>query len=600
MCGIFGVISFSGKNIVADVISGLKRLEYRGYDSAGVGFFANNQLNTIKSQGKIAKLESKLKQQSLKSEACIGHTRWATHGKPSEQNAHPVSSQDFILVMNGIVENFRPLKNKLLDAGFEFKTETDTEVVVMLLQHNYNQLKKIDKAITKTIEELDGRFALLFMNSKNSDLYCVRSGAPIVLGRDPEQFTVASDMMALGNLAEEYYPLQDGEIWQLRSNGEIINLTEDAVISFVTKEQQSDQVSKGKFKHFMLKEIFESSEVVGRILRKHAPSTDKILHKLPVNLLDTDEIVIVACGTSYNAGMIAKSLIEESVGVRVNVCVASEFRYQPLLYAQNTLFIFISQSGETADTLAALEYAKSHHYRTLAMVNVMSSTIANLADYAMDIAAGPEIGVASTKAFIAQCACLLLLNLKLMQLHERIQEDKVAEILHELADLSPKIDSFLHDSHIEDIAERLAKSNLILFIGRGLSVPLALEGALKFKEITYKLSEGLPAGELKHGPIALIDKNTYIVVINPDNKLHSKTSSNMEEVSARGAKVCLLSSDVADHDRVNDMIEVPASHEFIAPLLYAIPLQLISYYAANYLDLEIDQPRNLAKSVTVE
>lgn len=600
MCGIFGVISFSDKDVVSDVVSGLKRLEYRGYDSAGVGFMADGRLKTIKSKGKIADLDKKISKHSPKSESCIGHTRWATHGKPSENNAHPIASEDFIIVMNGIVENFRQLRAKLIDAGFEFKTETDTEVVVMLLQHNYNQLKKIDKAIKKTLEELDGRFALLFMNRKTSDLYCVRSGAPIVLGRDSEQFTVASDMMALGDLAEEYYSLKEGEIWRLRSNGEIVALTKDALISFVTKEQQSDQVSKGNFKHFMLKEIFESSEVVGRILRKHAPSPDKILDQLPVNLLDSEEIVIVACGTSYNAGMVAKSLIEESVGVRVNVCVASEFRYQPLLYSENTLFIFISQSGETADTLAALEYAKSHHYKTFAMVNVMSSTIAKLADYAMDIVAGPEIGVASTKAFIAQCVCLLLLNLRLIQMHERIEQNKVAEILHELADLGPKIDSFLHDSHIEDVSEKLAKSNLILFIGRGLSVPLALEGALKFKEITYKFSEGLPAGELKHGPIALIDKNTYVVVINPDNTLHSKTASNMEEVSARGAKVCLLSSDEEGHDNVKDMITVPSSHAFIAPLLYAIPLQLIAYYAADYLGLEIDQPRNLAKSVTVE
>lgn len=617
MCGIFGLMAFDGKNsegLIFDVIGGLKRLEYRGYDSSGIGFLepysktGGLTLGIVKSAGKVDSLERLCRDRLSEAnpQACIGHTRWATHGEPSKQNAHPImSSTNFAVVMNGIIENFHSLREELTERGYTFNTDTDTEVVAVLIQYYYDEYGSVEEALRRSFVRFKGSFAYLVISNLGKEIYCCRMGAPMIIGKSLAHFSIASDSNALSSFAEQAYHLEDGVIVKLNTAGKASYISEKnrgKNIAFEVFVQGLYEYDKQHFTHFMLKEIHESTQIIQRVLDVYYNDGD-ILPNLKKNIFNAKEVVIVGCGTSYNAGLAIQYIMSKHVRVRCSVHIASELRHQPLLFDENTLFVFISQSGETADTLAALEYVKNAGFKTLSFVNVTESAIAKKSDYVVNIMAGPEIGVASTKAFLAQYVCLLLFALRFGKVQGTIGNMQIDDVIAELGLAETAIHGFLNNQNIVEISEKLAESFLILFIGRGIAYPLALEGALKFKEITYKSSEGLPAGELKHGPIALIDSGTYVIAIAPNNDLCAKTLSNVHEVKSRRAKVLMLSTrDCIKQGGgiIDDSIAMPDVSDFVIPALYAVPLQLISYYSARCLDLEIDQPRNLAKSVTVE
>jgi len=609
MCGIVGYVG--NKNATNILLDGLKRLEYRGYDSAGVAVLQKGEVAIIRSEGKLHALEEKLDFHPLKGFIGIGHTRWATHGRPSEMNAHPHRAGPVVLVHNGIIENHQKLRTALLKKGHTLKSETDTEIVAHLIQqHIYNGLS-MQKSFQKALSEIEGSYALVVMNQNEPDrLYIARNGSPLVVGLGQKENFVASDIAALISYTRKVLFLEDKDAGVLTQEGLKLWDEKGKMVQRPIKEitWNRTMAEKGGFKHFMLKEIFEQPRVIadtilGRISKKRQKvlleDIDKIFgQKNPYN-----KIYIIACGTSYHAGLVGKYLIEEMARLPIVVDLASEFRYRHPLIDKKTLVIGISQSGETADTLAALKDAKRMGAKILSICNVVDSSIPRLSDVTLYTRAGPEIGVASTKAFTTQIVVLLLLALSLGQWTKKLSPKDFSEALSELLHLPDRMEKVLKSTQsLVSIAERYKNQTSFLYLGRGINFPIALEGALKLKEISYIHAEGYAAGEMKHGPIALIDEGMPVVVVIPQDSTYEKILSNIEEVRARGGHVIALGNlgDKILPTKSQDIIWVPKAPWYITPLLMTIPLQLLAYDVADKKGTDVDQPRNLAKSVTVE
>lgn len=600
MCGIVG--SINHHDIVADLLEGLSNIEYRGYDSAGIAVLEPNGLTTIKRPGKLEHLEKQLAVVKPQSHAGIGHTRWATHGKPNEINAHPHSNQDVSVVHNGIIENYLDLRRWLTAEGFAFQSDTDTEVIPHLISFFLAQGNSPQDALDMALKNLEGAFAVgvLFRNDKDH-LYAARRGSPLVLGQSDKGLCLGSDTMALTSEVDRILYLDEDERACLsRDSFELFDQNGHVIKREMQLfDNQRDDQSKQNHRFYMHKEIHQQADTVrDTFYHSHHLMTD-----LPIDFKKLDRINIIACGTSYYAAMIAKYWFEQTARVAVEVDVASEFRYREPILSPNGLSIFISQSGETADTLAALRYVKAANQPTLAIVNVAESTIARESDVSLQTLAGPEIGVASTKAFTAQLAILANLAIQAAQLREELTREESSRLQMEIATLPGLINLTLAlESQFERIGESIKDCANAFFIGRGISYPLALEGALKLKEISYLHAEGFGAGELKHGPIALIEPGVPVFVIAPKDGLLEKTISNMEEVMARGGR-CIVIGEPLGLKGLPENIEtisLPACDPLLTPILYAIALQLIAYHTALAIGTDVDQPRNLAKSVTVE
>ncbi len=608
MCGIVGILGT--KPVALDIVEALRRLEYRGYDSAGVATIEDGKIERRRAPGKLRNLEDRLREAPLGGNSGIGHTRWATHGVPNETNAHPHISGDVVIVHNGIIENFHELKIELEAKGVKFSTQTDTEVVAHLLAEQRAKGLKPVEAVKLVLGRLRGAFALAIMFKSENDLMIgARNGPPLAIGHGQGQMYLGSDAIALSPFTNRITYIEDGD-WVVltRNSYEIFDANNNPVKRPMSFSQASSMmVDKGNHRHFMAKEIEEQPEVVGHTLAEYidfATRTIRVPEKLPFDFKSLDRITITACGTAYYAGLAAKYWFEKVARLPVEVDVASEFRYREAPLSKNGLAIVISQSGETADTLASLRYSKSQAQHTIAIVNVPESTIARESELVLRTYAGPEIGVASTKAFtcqLAALACLALLAGKLRGTMTPAQEQEYVGALIEAPRHMAEI--LKEEKNIKAIALEISKARDVLFLGRGINYPLALEGALKLKEISYIHAEGYAAGELKHGPIALVDEHVPVIVIAPRDELYEKTISNMEEVAARGGKIVLITDDHSHKDNAHKTfrhIRVPHAHTFISPLIYAIPVQLLAYHAAVFIGTDVDQPRNLAKSVTVE
>ncbi len=606
MCGIVGVL---GKGPVAgQLVDALKRLEYRGYDSAGVATVENGVLGRRRAEGKLRNLESVLKSAPLLGDTGIGHTRWATHGKPTEANAHPHMTDDVSVVHNGIIENFRELKEQLAADGAVFTSDTDTEVIAHLITQEMRAGNDPVRAVFHTLKRLQGAFALAMIFRGYNDLMIVaRQGSPLAIGFGDGEMFVGSDALALAPFTDEIAYLEDGD-WAVltRAGVAIRDRTGKAVKRPVTRSVATALlVDKGNHRHFMIKEIHEQPEVVGHTLASIVDlSAARIdLPDLPFDFAKIGRLTITACGTAFYAGLVAKYWFERWAGLPVDVDVASEFRYRQASLDPNGAALFISQSGETADTLATLRYCRAKGQRTLSIVNVQESSIARESDGVLPTLAGPEIGVASTKAFTCQLTNLACLAIVAGKARGQIGAALEAELVQALAEVPRHMATVLRDEEpYEALAHRLSRARDVLYLGRGQSYPIALEGALKLKEISYIHAEGYAAGELKHGPIALIDENMPVIVIAPRDDLFEKTVSNMQEVAARGGQIVLVSdADAASVGcDINSHLVLPPLHRFVTPLVYALPVQLIAYYTAVFMGTDVDQPRNLAKSVTVE
>ena len=582
MCGIVGYI---GKNKTEDILlSGLKALEYRGYDSAGIALKNDNNFQIIKSTGKIKKLEEKIKKSKLiSSNLGIAHTRWATHGEPNEINAHPHQVGEVTIVHNGIIENSSIIKDKLIKKGVSFKSDTDTEVAAALINYYYDGDEV--KAIEKAIKELKGSYAFGIVFSSSSKLYAVRKGSPLIVGLSSDGNYIASDIMAIINYTNKYILLNEGEIVIITGKSvKIINNGKEVEPQILKADISLEDRDKGGYDHYMLKEIMEEPILLEKTLKPYLKNMDK----LP-DLSEYEEIHIVACGSAMYAGMIGKSLLEEKTGLPVLCDVASEYRYKKIVYSRKTLVILVSQSGETADTIAAMRKAKESSIETLSIVNVKTSTIARESDRQIFIEAGPEIAVATTKAYILQAAIFSILAYKASGYKEKLEIEKIPRYVKEILDN--------RDQYLK-IAKDIYKHNDIFFIGRKIDYAISLEGSLKLKEVSYIHSEAYQAGELKHGTISLIDKGTPVFAIITDESIREKTISNIAEVKSRGANVIIVTNEeVLGYD---NQIVVPKVSDFFETLLVVPVLQLIAYETANLRGCDIDKPKNLAKSVTVE
>ena len=608
MCGIVGIL---GKEPVADnIVEALRRLEYRGYDSAGVATLTPAGIERRRAVGKLKNLSGLLAREPLGGTSGIGHTRWATHGGVTETNAHPHAVGDVVVVHNGIIENFRVLKDELIAEGAVVVTQTDTEVVAHLLSRELKRGSAPRQAVQAVLARLQGAFALAILFKGENDLMiAARNGPPLAIGHGHGEMFVGSDAIALSPFTNRITYLEDGDWAVLTHNSvEIFDLDGKSLQRPMSFSQASTMlVDKGNHRHFMAKEIAEQPEVIGHTLAEYvdlSERTVRIPQSLPFDFADLDRITITACGTASYAGLAAKYWFEKIARLPTEVDIASEFRYREAPLPKNGLAIVISQSGETADTLAALRYCKQQGQHTLAIVNVPESTIARESGLVFRTFAGPEIGVASTKAFTCQLTALACLAILAGRLRGTLSLEQEMELVGALIMAPRQMTEILKDEkHIAAVARDVAGARDVLFLGRGINYPIALEGALKLKEISYIHAEGYAAGELKHGPIALIDENVPVIVIAPHDELYDKTISNMEEVAARGGKIVLLTDDhgVKDNgDRAFQTIRVPKANPFISPLLYAVPVQLLAYHAAVFIGTDVDQPRNLAKSVTVE
>jgi glucosamine--fructose-6-phosphate aminotransferase (isomerizing) len=592
------------------LLEGLKRLEYRGYDSAGIAMSNGHGLETRKAKGKISMLEGLVNLNPIHGSVGIAHTRWATHGQPNEQNAHPQvdCTNTIAVVHNGIIENFSALRKMLQSQGHTFKSETDTEVLAHLIEAAFDG--KLEDAVIDALNLVEGTYGIAVLSSRDPDkIVCARKGSPLLIGLGDGEYFVASDVAAILQQTRQVVYLDDGEMGVLTRNGyEVLDLDARRVSKGVSRIDWSlDEIEKGGFDHFMLKEIFEQPQTIqntmrGRLVVEEGFSKLGGLNLTKEELKSIDQIIITACGTSWHSGLIGELYVEELARIRCEVEYASEFRYRNPIITDTTLCIVVSQSGETADTLAAMREAKRRGAKTLGLVNVVGSTIAREDNGGIYLHAGPEIGVASTKAFTSQVAALALLTLKLARLRN-MSVVRGREVAEAMLALPAQIQSILdHASEVEAIAERFKDATNFLYLGRGYQFPVALEGALKLKEISYIHAEGYPAAEMKHGPIALIDSEMPVVFIAPHDAVFDKVVSNIQEVKARGGKViCITSQDepvlegMIDHE-----IRVPQTIDMLYPILTVIPLQLLAYYIAVKRGLNVDQPRNLAKSVTVE
>src|SRR5689334_16704056 len=608
MCGIIGIL---GRGPVAEqLVDSLKRLEYRGYDSAGVATLEGDTLERRRAEGKLKNLEMRLKTAPLGGHTGIGHTRWATHGKPTENNAHPHATDRVAVVHNGIIENFRELRQALEKKGAVFKTETDTEIVLHLVDNLLGQGVKPVEAVKLALRRLRGAFALGFIFAGDDDLMIgARNGPPLAIGYGDGEMYLGSDAIALGPFTDTISYLEDGD-WVVltRKSATIFDKDGNAVQREKIKHAASTSlVDKANYRHFMAKEIHEQPEVVGHTLARYVDmATERVSLpvKLPFDFKTIERINITACGTASYAGFVAKYWFERFARVPVEVDVASEFRYREAPLRKGDLAIFISQSGETADTLAALRYAKAEGVHTIAVVNVPTSTIARESETVLQTLAGPEIGVASTKAFTCQLMVLAALAVAAGKARGELSDADEAKLVHGLVEIPRLMAAALAtEPQLEKLARDIAKCRDVLYLGRGTSFPLALEGALKLKEISYIHAEGYAAGELKHGPIALIDEHTPVVVIAPFDKVFEKTVSNMQEVAARGGNIILMTdAKGAAEATVNSLVNIvmPDMAATFTPMVYAIPVQLLAYHTAVVMGTDVDQPRNLAKSVTVE
>jgi glucosamine--fructose-6-phosphate aminotransferase (isomerizing) len=608
MCGIVGIL---GREPVAGLlVDALKRLEYRGYDSAGVATLEAGQLARRRAEGKLRNLEAKLTREPLAGTIGIGHTRWATHGRPTEHNAHPHATERLAVVHNGIIENFRELRDELEKTGATFGSDTDTEVVAHLVTREMKNGRSPAEAVAAALPRLRGAFALAFLFADEDNLIIgARKGSPLAIGYGDGEMYLGSDAIALAPFTDTISYLEDGDSAVLtRAGVEVRDGKGGKVERAVLRSSASAfLVDKGNFRHFMAKEIHEQPEVVGHTLAHYidmAAERVRLPVELPFDFRALERVAISACGTAYYAGLIAKYWFERFARLSVEIDVASEFRYREVPLKAGGLAIFVSQSGETADTLATLRYAKEHKQHALAVVNVPTSTIARESDVVMPTLAGPEIGVASTKAFTCQLAVLFCLALAAGRARGVLSEQDESQMARALIE-TPRLmaEALALESEIEHFARDLAKSRNVLYLGRGTSFPLALEGALKLKEISYIHAEGYAAGELKHGPIALIDENMPVIIIAPHDQVFEKTASNMQEVAARLGKIILLTDpDGAREVHMDSLskLTLPAMPAAVTPLVYAIPVQLIAYHTAVVMGTDVDQPRNLAKSVTVE
>jgi len=608
MCGIVGIL---GRGPVAgQLVDSLKRLEYRGYDSAGVATLEGDHLDRRRAEGKLKNLEAKLAKSPLKGHSGIGHTRWATHGKPTENNAHPHSTERVAVVHNGIIENFRELRQALEKKGTVFSTETDTEIVLHLVDGFLVSGAGPVEAVKATLSQLRGAFALGFIFAGEHDLLIgARNGPPLAIGYGEGEMYLGSDSIALSPFTDTISYLEDGDWVVLRHNSATIHDKNDTIVQRETHKHSAAaaMVDKANYRHFMAKEIHEQPEVVGHTLARYVDmATERVALplKLPFDFRDIQRISIVACGTASYAGFIAKYWFERLARVPVELDVASEFRYREAPLRKGDLAIFISQSGETADTLAALRYAKAEGVHTLSVVNVAGSTIARESETVLPTLAGPEIGVASTKAFTCQLMVLAAIAVAAGKARGELSEADEIKLVHGLVEIPRLMAAALAtEPQIEKLAREISKSRDVLYLGRGTSYPLALEGALKLKEISYIHAEGYAAGELKHGPIALIDENMPVVVIAPFDRVFEKTVSNMQEVAARGGNIILMTdAKGAAEATIESLVTIvlPDMAATFTPMVYAIPVQLLAYHAAVIMGTDVDQPRNLAKSVTVE
>jgi len=612
MCGIVGAVS--ERDVQGILLEGLRRLEYRGYDSAGMAVIdSHSALNRAREVGKVAALAETVGESPLSGHTGIAHTRWATHGEPSRINAHPhMSGERLAIVHNGIIENYQELREELKADGFEFTSQTDTEVIAHLIEQQYRKpgISSLYDAMKAAIVHLRGAFALAVVHADEPDhLVVCREGSPLVVGIGIGENFIASDQLALLPVTDRFMFLEEGDIADIRRDGVKIqdrdgNAADRPISRF---EHSTDAAEKGEYRHFMLKEIHEQPRVIqatteGRITQSRV--LEQALGTQAGNLLDNvRHVQIIACGTSYHAGMVARYWIEDLAGVPCSVEVASEFRYRKHVIQQNTLFLCISQSGETADTLAALRQAKKAGFRAaMAICNVPGSSLVRESDLVIMTQAGPEIGVASTKAFTTQLTALLIFTLALAR-HNGLEEEREAEIVQAIRLLPGQVEQMLAlDSQIAEMSQSFIDKYHSLFLGRGAMFPVALEGALKLKEISYIHAEAYPAGELKHGPLALVDSEMPVVTVAPNNDLLEKLKSNLEEVRARGGQLFVFADKAAGvrGEEGLSVLEVPAVHPITAPIVYTVPLQLLSYHVAVLKGTDVDQPRNLAKSVTVE
>lgn len=598
MCGIVG---YNGKekNSKNILIEGLKKLEYRGYDSAGIALKENNNIIITKSKGLIKNLEEKLIDKTTT--LGIGHTRWATHGTPTETNSHPHQVGDITIVHNGIIENYKELKEELIKIGYNFKSETDTEVACALIDYYYKQESDIKKALSKFIDKVKGAYALGVLVKNENNLYSIRKDCPLVIGKGNIGNLIASDILAISNHVDKILYLEENTIAEITKDNIKLYNKELKEIKPIFKDIPKGEYTSDKcgYEHYMLKEIHEQPKVFKNTTDKYIQNETESLKKEMPNFKKYNKIHIVACGSAYHTGLVGKNLIEEYANIPVEVEIASEYRYKKNFYDENTLLILVSQSGETADTLAALRLAKNDNIDTLAIVNVKNSTIAREAKYVLTTEAGPEIAVATTKAYSAQVATFGLIALNMSLEKNIIKKEELKEILKEIKELPIQIENTINNCNYKEIANSIYERDDIFFIGRGIDYALCMEGSLKLKEISYIHSQAYAAGELKHGTISLVENNTPVIGIITEQNLKEKTISNIEEVKSRGAKTIVITNDntIKNYDYITYL---PKVHKMLQPLLTVLPLQLISYEVARLRNCDIDKPKNLAKSVTVE
>jgi glucosamine--fructose-6-phosphate aminotransferase (isomerizing) len=608
MCGIIGML---GRTPVADrLLDCLQRLEYRGYDSAGIATLEDGHLVRLRAEGKLKNLQKRLADDKLAGGIGIGHTRWATHGRPSEENAHPHATDVVAVVHNGIIENFRDLRQELEDNGVTFKSDTDTEVVAHMVSREVKAGRSQIDAVANVLPQLRGAFALVFLfDNEPSLLIGARRGSPLAVGHGDGEMYLASDAIALAPLTQTISYLEDGDLAVVRRDGVEFRDARGRIASrpIVRSTASALLVDKGNYRHFMAKEIYEQPEVVSHTIEHYIDAANGRVDlpiELPISFADISRLSILACGTAYYAGCVAKYWFETYARLPVEVDIASEFRYRAAPLRPGDAALFVSQSGETADTLASLRYAKQQGQHILSVLNVTTSSMARNSDAVLPTLAGPEIGVASTKAFTCQLAvlaCLAIAAGRARGVLSPAQEQKLVRALIDVPRLMLK--ALECDAEIEALARTLGESRNMLFLGRGCSYPLALEGALKLKELSYIHAEGYAAGELKHGPIALVDDTVPVVVIAPSDHVLKKTASNMQEVAARGGRLILITDREGLHEATitpHKGILLPTMASLVTPLVYVIPLQLLAYHMALFKGTDIDQPRNLAKSVTVE
>jgi glucosamine--fructose-6-phosphate aminotransferase (isomerizing) len=605
MCGIIGIAS--NKAVAPNIIQSLKKLEYRGYDSAGIATIINGGIDEKKCTGRVNNLEQILFKNPSNGSLGIGHVRWATHGIPSKINAHPHSSEEVSVVHNGIIENSNELKKDLEKKGYKFKSQTDTEVITILLT---DFLKNFDliNAINKTLEKLNGSFALGIIFKKYNDIVVgARRGSPLAVGYGPEENYIGSDSYALKSMTNKITYLDDGDVCILTNEKVDFYNSKNKKVNkeILTLSNDRRTVEKGDYKDFMSKEINEQNITAKTCIKEYVDHLrqDINLYNFPIKPQNIEKLVLVGCGTAYHSCATAKYWFEEFTNISIEVDIASEFRYRKIKFNKKNLYVFVSQSGETADTFAALDLCKKNKVKTCSIVNVVESSIARSSDFVLPIHAGPEIGVASTKAFIGQMLVLYILAIKISEIRKEITKSDYANKIIGLRKLPDLIKKTLQcQDKIQIIAQDFLQARGAIFLGRGLSFPIALEGALKLKELSYLHAEGYPAGEMKHGPLALIEEGLPVVILAPKDRYFEKTISNMQEVIARGGKVILISNENNSiiSENIRFSLKLPKTDDNLTPFLMTIPLQLLAYHVASLKNFDIDKPRNLAKSVTVE